>query len=50
MGLGLAISKALIEAYGGTIEPNSKPGEGTRMVVSLPVSAGNESAALRNKS
>jgi len=36
-GLGLAISKALIEAYGGTIEPHSRPGEGTRMVVCLPV-------------
>lgn len=36
-GLGLSISKALIEAYGGTIEPRSSPGEGTRMVVSLPV-------------
>jgi len=36
-GLGLAISKALIEAYGGTIEPQSRPGEGTRMVVSIPV-------------
>jgi signal transduction histidine kinase len=36
-GLGLAISKALIEAYGGTIEPQSRMGEGTRMIVSLPV-------------
>ena len=36
-GLGLAISKALIEAYGGTIKPLSKPGAGTRMIVSLPV-------------
>jgi signal transduction histidine kinase len=36
-GLGLAISKALVEAYGGTIEPHSSLGEGTRMVVTLPV-------------
>ena len=36
-GLGLAISKALVEAYGGTIEPHSIAGEGTRMVVTLPV-------------
>ena len=37
-GLGLAISKALIEAYGGTITPESTPGQGTRMKVSLPLS------------
>ena len=36
-GLGLAIAKALIEAYGGSIVPHSSPGEGTRMVVSLPI-------------
>ena len=36
-GLGLAISKALIEAYGGTITPASRPGQGTRMVVEVPL-------------
>jgi signal transduction histidine kinase len=36
-GLGLAISKALVEAYGGTITPQSGLGRGTRMVVTLPL-------------
>jgi len=36
-GLGLSISKALVQAYGGDIVPHSSPGEGTRMVVSLPI-------------
>jgi two-component system OmpR family sensor kinase len=36
-GLGLAISKALVEAYGGTITPESTPGNGTRMIVSIPL-------------
>jgi signal transduction histidine kinase len=36
-GLGLAISKALIEAYGGSITPRSAPGQGTRMVVEVPL-------------
>ncbi|MGC2109060.1 MAG: ATP-binding protein [Candidatus Korobacteraceae bacterium] len=36
-GLGLAISNALIQAYGGSITPESTPGRGTRMVVSLPL-------------
>jgi signal transduction histidine kinase len=35
-GLGLAIAKALIEAYGGTISADSTPGKGTRMTVELP--------------
>jgi signal transduction histidine kinase len=36
-GLGLAIAKALVDAYGGTITADSIPGQGTRMTVELPV-------------
>jgi len=36
-GLGLAIAKALVEAYGGSIRAESAPGEGTRMIVELPL-------------
>jgi len=37
-GLGLAIAKALVEAYGGSISAESIPGAGTRMTVELPIS------------
>ena len=35
-GLGLAIAKALVEAYGGNITAVSTPANGTRMSVELP--------------
>ena len=38
-GLGLPISKALVEAYGGSITADSAPGRGTCMIVELPVTS-----------
>ena len=38
-GLGLAISKALVEAYGGDLRAESKAGIGTRLTASFPEAA-----------
>ena len=38
-GLGLYISKAIVDAHGGRIGVESAPGEGTTFVVELPVAA-----------
>ncbi len=35
-GLGLAVTKSLIEAMGGTIDVESSPGKGTSFMVTLP--------------
>jgi two-component system, OmpR family, sensor histidine kinase KdpD len=36
VGLGLALSRGLTEAMGGTLEPEETPGGGMTMTLSLP--------------
>ena len=36
MGLGLALSRRMVEGMGGTIQATSAPGQGTRILIRLP--------------
>ena len=35
-GLGMAITKNLVEAMGGTIDVDSEPGQGTEIIMEFP--------------
>jgi two-component system sensor histidine kinase ChvG len=39
-GLGLAIVRALVEGYGGSVVASNRPGGGARLTVRLPVAKG----------
>jgi signal transduction histidine kinase len=46
-GIGLAIVKHIVEAHGGTVGVESRPGQGSRFEVRLPVAAPTGKAAPR---
>ena len=45
LGLGLYISRQLVEAHGGTLSVQSQPGEGAVFTVTLPLTAPSEAAS-----
>ena len=48
-GMGLAITKAIAEAHGGTVDAQSPPGGGTRIGIRLPVDGPGASATRSSR-
>ncbi len=48
-GLGLSLSKSIVEKFGGSITFETAMGEGTRFDVTLPVSSADTGTALQSK-
>jgi signal transduction histidine kinase len=38
-GVGLSVVRHVVDAHGGTIHVDSRPGEGTTVVVDLPIAS-----------
>jgi signal transduction histidine kinase len=41
VGLGLAVARRIAAAFGGTLDAQSRPGQGTRLTLCLSESAAN---------
>ena len=48
-GLGLSITKGIIDNHQGTIEIESKPGKGTRVMIELPAGRGENLAGVHKR-
>ena len=48
MGLGLALSRGLTEAMGGTLDLEDTPGGGLTMAISLPAASAPEPAPAQS--
>jgi signal transduction histidine kinase len=49
LGLGLHVTKAVVEAHGGAVEVESHPGRGTTLVVRLPIHAPPDAGPMSDK-